>query len=103
MDIKRLVLFVIFSFSVMMLWDSWQVKNSHQNEVAADASTVGATTVDASFPAAADAASITQVDNGQFKLATGKRVSVSTDLYKAEISTIAVSYTHLTLPTICSV
>ena len=97
MDIKRLVLFVVFSFSVMMLWDAWQVKNSPQNEVAAAASIGGATRVDARFPAAADAASIAQVDNGQFKLATGKRVSVSTDLYKAEISTIGGDLRHLVL------
>ena len=27
MDTRRLVLFVIFSFSIMMLWDAWQQKN----------------------------------------------------------------------------
>ena len=28
MDTRRLILFVIFSFSIMMLWDSWQKKNA---------------------------------------------------------------------------
>ena len=28
MDTRRLILFVIFSFSIMMLWDAWQQKNA---------------------------------------------------------------------------
>jgi YidC/Oxa1 family membrane protein insertase len=91
MDIKRLVLFVIFSFSIMMLWDGWQAKDAPKNVVAE-------ATTDASIPAAAtEVASSEQVDNGQFKLESGERIKVSTDLYQAEISTIGGDIRHLTL------
>jgi len=90
MDIKRLVIFVIFSFSVMMLWDAWQIKGLPQTEVVATAS-------DASIPEAAEAASIAQVGSGQFKLEAGERIKVSTDLYQAEISTVGGDLRHLVL------
>ncbi|MEO1948399.1 MAG: membrane protein insertase YidC [Methylophilaceae bacterium] len=95
MDIKRLVIFVIFSFSVMMLWDAWQVKDLPQKEVATLAGDVAAG--DASIPEAAEAASIAQVGSGQFKLEDGERIKVSTDLYQAEISTVGGDLRRLVL------
>ena len=34
MDTKRLILFVVFSFSILLLWDTWQRKNAPVTEVA---------------------------------------------------------------------
>jgi len=34
MDTKRLILFVVFSFSILLLWDSWQRKHTPVAEVA---------------------------------------------------------------------
>ena len=97
MDIKRLVLFVVFSFSVMMLWDSWQVKNAPK-EVVAVATT---NPTDASIPAAANidatASSSAAVDNAQFTLEAGERIKVNTDLYQAEITTTGGDLRHLAL------
>ena len=93
MDIRRLVLFVVFSFSVMMLWDAWQVKEAPENIAA---STEPA--VDTSIPtASSDAVSSAQVGSDQFKLVEGENIKVGTDLYQAEISTTGGDLRHLTL------
>ena len=83
MDTRRLILFIIFSFSIMMLWDAWQHKDAP----------IQAQTV----PAPAEAASATGTaatpqtsagtEDGQFKLEHGQRIKVNTDLYAAEIDT----------------
>ena len=51
MDIKRLILFVVFSFSIMMLWDGWQTKNNPQLVLANQA--VDSMVADAGVPQAA--------------------------------------------------
>lgn len=94
MDTRRLVLFVVFSFSIMMLWDAWQVKGA-PNAAAEVASGAAA---DVSIPApSTEAASSSAVDNNQFKLPAGESVSVDTDLYQAKISIIGGDLRHLTL------
>lgn len=83
MDTKRLILFVIFSFSILMLWDSWQRQHTPQEQVQAAAS-------DTSVPLANPSVSKenTQLPKeSAFQLAQGQRISVETDLFKAEIDT----------------
>jgi YidC/Oxa1 family membrane protein insertase len=95
MDIKRLIIFVVFSFSILMLWDAWQAKNQPVNVVSEKGN---AAVVDPSLPAASSAADINTVDvNNVEKLAPGERIKVKTDLYQAEISTIGGDLRHLTL------
>lgn len=92
MDTRRLVLFVVFSFSILMLWDAWQVKEAPKTAA------IETGNVDTSIPSpATEAATSAAVDNGQFKLAQGDQVKVTTDLYQAEISTIGGDLRHLTL------
>jgi len=90
MDTRRLVLFVIFSFSIMMLWDAWQRKEA---PIQAVEQTVG------SIPTAST--DLTQkskeIENGQFKLERGRRIKVITDLYQAEIDTNGGDLRHLSL------
>ena len=91
MDTRRLVLFVIFSFSIMMLWDGWQRKDAPiqaATEQAAASAGTGAT---------ASAQSSANVETGQFKLEQGQRITVSTDLYQAEIDTVGGDLRHLVL------
>lgn len=82
MDTKRLVLFVIFSMSILMLWDAWQRQNApveviQQNGQSITAgSTTNTTSVDSDL-----------VADTNFKLVTGQRITVTTDLYKADIDT----------------
>jgi YidC/Oxa1 family membrane protein insertase len=95
MDTRRLILFVIFSFSIMMLWDAWQQKDksgltTQQEQPAPNNGGV-----------AGDAANIQKTDvttvDGQFKLEKGQRIKVSTDLFQAEIDTFGGDLRHLEL------
>ncbi|MDP3609550.1 MAG: membrane protein insertase YidC [Methylophilus sp.] len=89
MDTRRIILFVIFSFSIMMLWDAWQRKDAPETaSVAQTATTTAGASADA-LP------TVTATD--QFKLARGQRVLVETDLFKAEIDTNGADLRQLSL------
>jgi len=84
MDTRRLVLFVIFSMSILMLWESWQQKNS---PVPAQ---VTQQQVDSSVPSVESAASNIVTNNridSSVQLASTGRIHVITDMYDAEIDT----------------
>ena len=84
MDTRRLILFVIFSFSIMMLWDAWQRKDAPP--ITQTATTPSAQT--SAEPINTSAAhETTSAENGQFSLVHGQRIKVTTDLYEAEIDT----------------
>ena len=92
MDTKRLILFVVFSFSILLLWDSWQRKHVPVSEVT--------TQQDASVPSSqklntADTKTISPDAN--FKLETGSRIKVATDLYQVEIDTVGGDIRRLLL------
>ncbi|MDP2247863.1 MAG: membrane protein insertase YidC [Nitrosomonadales bacterium] len=97
MDTKRLILFVIFSFSVLMLWDSWQKHNVPEPvEVTAeqqDASIPQASKSDS--PVAASQADLPQTSG--FKLEKGQRIKIETDLYQGEIDTTGGDLRKLSL------
>jgi len=81
MDTKRLVLFVVFSMSILMLWDAWQ----RQNAPATPFPQVATVT-----PGQADNAAVSSANvplDTDYKLVSGQRISVTTDLYKADIET----------------
>lgn len=84
MDTRRLVLFVIFSMSILMLWDAWQTKNAPvtSTPVAAVSSVPNADTT-----AAATNPIDTPVDTG-YALRSSQNVLVTTDLYKVNVSTV---------------
>jgi YidC/Oxa1 family membrane protein insertase len=82
MDTRRLVLFVIFSMSILMLWDAWQRQHAPVEavqQVVATSSGVAAPSTNA-----VDAVAAVSTD---YKLQVGQRISVTTDLYKADIET----------------
>ena len=88
MDTRRLVLFVIFSMSILMLWEAWQRQhtpaeitqqissNSPMDNSVPSQSTSAAVVAKTEMPAESD-----------YKLLSGQRISVVTDLYKADIET----------------
>ena len=98
MDTRRLVLFVIFSFSIMMLWDAWQ--QQHAPVVPAQQ---GAQIASNDIPAnsAAKSTNTVSTDNANndssFKLDKGQRIKVSTDIFTAEIDTVGGDLRHLVL------
>jgi len=94
MDTKRLVLFVIFSFSILMLWEAWQ------RDAAPAAPAVTAQQQDASVPQeVADQATGNDElpSENAFRFESGQRIQIETDLYKAEIDTLGGDLRQLTL------
>ena len=100
-DIRRTVLWVIFGFSMVLLWDKWQIHNGNKptffpgpptgasasapvatKAAASDASVPGAVPVAAT--AAANAAPA--VESGA--LARGERIRVTTDVLSLEFDTL---------------
>ncbi len=91
MDTRRLVLFVIFSMSILMLWDAWQ--RDH-------APTSPAQTVAAAGSASSAAPAAVSADlpvNADYALKSAQRIEVTTDLFKAEIETVGGDLRKLTL------
>lgn len=91
MDTRRLILFIIFSMSILLLWDAWQrqhapapVETAQQASTAADSSVPATTTA----TAAGSAATTQSADAGGYQLLKGQRITVTTDLYKADIETV---------------
>ena len=88
MDTRRLVLFVIFSMSILMLWEAWQRQYVPAEVIPQTASVA---TVDASVPSqntSPESVAKTEIaDNNDYKLLAGQRINVTTDLFKAVIET----------------
>jgi YidC/Oxa1 family membrane protein insertase len=84
MDTKRLVLFVIFSMSILMLWEAWQRENAPQPIESQVSATIEK---DASVPAQAAEESVNVVASSSVQLTNHQRIQVKTDVYQAEIDT----------------
>ena len=77
MDVKRLILFVVLSFSILFFWNTWQEKHHPVEPVVA------------THEAGEVKASTASIDvETQFRLQTDKRIHVQTDLFKGEIDTL---------------
>jgi len=97
MDTKRLIIFVIFSFSLLMLWDAWQQHNVPQ-PVAQSAEPVDASipeAVKSDVPVAASQPDMPRSTG--FKLENGQRIRIETDLYRGEIDTVGGDLRKLAL------
>jgi len=81
MDTRRLVLFVIFSMSILMLWDAWQTKH-------APAAVVPVASVSSVPNAEVGAAAIDTPVDTAYALKSGQNIAVTTDLYKININTM---------------
>ena len=106
-DIRRTILWVIFGFSMVLLWDKWQIHNGHKptffpappGEVSAAAPAAAKAASDASVPGAAPVASATSAlatatpdAAGSAAPARGERISVRTDVLALEFETLAVRW-----------
>jgi len=86
MDFQRLFLFLIFSFSVFLLWDGWQRTQNPVAQILPAVSTSAisapvATSIEAASPGASAVAA-------QQKNPAGSKITVKTDRLVAEISTV---------------
>ena len=87
MDTKRLILFVIFSFSILMLWDAWQRQHAPLPEAAGTHQSIDGSIPQAVTQQTAKSVAEPPKESG-FQLQTGQRIKVETDLFKADIDTI---------------
>ena len=91
MDTRRLILFVIFSFSTLMLWDAWQRQHTPP---------VVATQPNSDLPAIVGQPAkpgVTAPIDGTYVVAKAQRITVETDLYSAEIDTVGGDLRKLVL------
>jgi YidC/Oxa1 family membrane protein insertase len=95
MDTRRLVLFVIFSMSILMLWDAWQRQHAPAETTVSQVTAVPSVTNQ--NPVAAIASPSDLPVNGDYKLLSGQRISVTTDLFKADIETVGGDLRRLEL------
>ncbi len=87
MDTQRLILFVVFSFSLLLLWEAWQTKDQvPQSAVPAEQTAKQAADgIPAATPVKAGQPAAQQQAPQAKSIATGARAIVETDVYKAEI------------------
>lgn len=91
MDLQRLFLFLIFAFSLVLVWDGWQ-RYQHPDRYVQQAeisskSLPESQTHQVSQGAKAGAAQVVIAEQS-FKRATGKKIHVKTDFIEADISTL---------------
>jgi YidC/Oxa1 family membrane protein insertase len=84
MDSKRLILFVIFSFSILMLWETWQRERMPQPAPGASQQAANDTLPAPAKPVGVEPASPQETG---FALQKGQRIRVQTDMVYAEIDT----------------
>ena len=90
MDTRRLILVVIFSFSLVMLWDAWQKYNHPPVPVQATASSVtanGAVPGPSASSSGSAVAAAVPTSVAAVTTATAEVIHVKTDLFVADIST----------------
>jgi YidC/Oxa1 family membrane protein insertase len=113
-DIRRTILWVIFGFSMVLLWDKWQLHNGNKATFfpstptvtapaaqGAASSATGAASVPASSAPVAAAAQGASAVPGQLAPAAAaaarERVEVKTDLYRLTFDSEGGSLTHAEL------
>ncbi|HWU99284.1 MAG TPA: membrane protein insertase YidC [Oxalicibacterium sp.] len=105
MDTKRTILWVVFSFSLLMLWDSYNrytgkeplfgPSTAQKAPAAAGAGDAAAPT--ANVPAATTGTPTTGVPTGDTAAVKNESIVITTDLMKAEIDTAGGEIRHLEL------
>ncbi|MDB4042235.1 membrane protein insertase YidC [Methylophilaceae bacterium] len=93
MDTKRLILFVVFSFSLLLLWDSWQRQNISPPNNKVDITQDGIPSPSTELTKQAD---LPDISSG-YQLLNGKNIQVKTDKYDLIISEIGGDIRKLTL------
>jgi len=98
MDTQRLILFFIFSFSLLLLWDAWQ-KQSQPRPVPAPATKTVPAVPTPVKPAPAPAAGTPQSPSvpAAAPTAKGETLRVQTDLLVAEIDTLGATLSKVEL------
>ena len=91
MDLQRLFLFLVFSLSVFLLWDSWE-RTQHSAAQTIPVASAPAVSAPVAAEQAGPAANAVVTEQ---KHQSGQKITVSTDWLVAEISTIGGDLRHL--------
>jgi len=105
MDTQRLILFVVFSFSALMLWEAWQKESRPPPAVASAPARAPAATdlppVPTAVPSVPDAQpavpGAVPAGAGAASAPAASVVTIKTDLYRAEIDTVGGAVTLVAL------
>ena len=103
MDTQRLIAFVVFSFSSLLLWDAWQKHNAPKAVPAPTATSAPAgvprPTTTLTTPSAAPSATSTApvTPSGSPVVSGGEAITVRTDLFDVELSTVGGDIRRLTM------
>lgn len=105
-DIRRTILWVIFGFSLVLLWDKWQIHNGKQatffpSPVAASAPAATPSDVPTAVPTATVVGTASDVPgdhhNSVTSQATGEQVTVTTDVLRMTFDSAGGSLVHAEL------
>lgn len=92
MDFQRVFLFLIFSFSIFLLWDGWQKQQNPAPAIVSAASTpVASPSLTVLAKPDTSAVSVKQIAQ------KGEKIIVKTDFFRAEINTIGGDINHIEL------
>jgi YidC/Oxa1 family membrane protein insertase len=87
MDTQRLILFIVFSFSILMLWEAWQEKDTPTPTATPTATAPTGSGVPAPTQELAKAPGTGAIADTGTSLSKGQRIKVKTDVIEAEIDT----------------
>lgn len=85
MDNQRLILFVVFSFSLLLLWEAWQSKDQPPPQASAPTEQVAKGSVPTATQATAQPAAAAQQTPQMAGMTSGTRAIVETDVMRVEI------------------
>lgn len=94
MDFQRVLLFLIFSFSIYTLWEGWQKEHQPVPQATYSPATPAAT---ATHEEKAQQQPKAAAPETAVSTAKGESITVSTDFLRAEINTLGGDITHLEL------
>src|SRR5579862_7913459 len=99
METQRLILWLVFSFGGLMLWQQWE--REHMPAPLPAATTSRSTTREAPAAAPANGAAAPTTTAGTppsgASQPTGKTIEIRTDLYKADVDTVGGTITQVAL------
>lgn len=98
MDNQRLIFFIIFSFSILLLWDAWQKEHfSSQSNPQLQTPSISKN-AQAPQPSSKDLGNTPNVIENKLEALNSKnRIKVETDLFLVEIDTVGGDIRHLEL------
>ncbi|RZI44479.1 membrane protein insertase YidC [Herbaspirillum sp. HC18] len=105
MDIQRTVLWVVFSLSLLLLWDNWMRYNGKQSmffpsatqQAAKPAASGNAPTAKSEVPQATAASPAQSAVPGTVPAAKGETITITTDVMKVDIDTLGGEIKRLEL------